>query len=109
MKTNVLSMLMAVGGGAGFTTEKQFGDKLKTFLNTIVGFGIGLLAIGMVAWGVYCGFKYSVAKSDGKAEEAKKQIIRLFVGIALMGIVGAAGGVLLGFVNTGFLSGIGGR
>lgn len=72
-----------------------FSEKFKNLVNSLLPWVLGLMAIGVAAWGAYLGIKYMLAKKAEQKVEAKDYIKNFFMGLILAVVVGALGAALI--------------
>ena len=62
------------------------------------------LTVYYMGYSLYCGFKFAAARKADKIEEAKKQIVRLIVGIILSAVLGIVGGIALDLAKKNMIA-----
>lgn len=94
-------------GGLGDGIDKDTARRIKQIeiiFNSAIGIFIAIMASCMTAIGAYCGFKLAAARKTDKVEEAKKQIVRLFVGLILSAVLGIVGGIALDLAKKNMIA-----
>ena len=96
-------------GGLGDGIDKDTAGRIKQIqiiFNSAIGIFIAIMFSCMTAIGAYCGFKLAAARKAEKIEEAKKQIVRLIVGIILSAVLGIVGTIALDLAKKNMIANI---